>query len=75
MMHSARDVIMQMATDSIIWHALPIVLRIYLWLDDLDSVLVVYFIATVVRAELIAKKKKKGCVGSHLHHCHPYLKV
>ena len=45
--------------DSNIWHVLPRVLRIYLWLDDLDSVFVAYFLAEVVHVKLIVQKKKK----------------
>ena len=68
--------------DSIIWHVLPRVLHIYLWLDDLDALFVAHFIAKVARAKLIVKKqrnkqktKKKAYVGSHLHHYYHYLKV
>ena len=44
--------------DSIMWHVLSRVLRIYLWLDDLDALFVAHFIAEVVRAKLIVQKKK-----------------
>ena len=43
--------------DSIIWHVLPRVFRIYLWLDDLDALFVAHFIAKVARAKLIVKKQ------------------
>ena len=72
--------------DSIIWHVLSRVLRIYLWLVDLDALFVAHFIAKVVRAKLIVKenknkkqtnkqKAKKGYVGSHQHYYYHYLKV
>lgn len=55
--------------------------RMYLWLDDLDALLVAHFKAKVVRAKLIVTKQtnkqktKKGYVGSHLHHYYHYIKV
>ena len=36
--------------DSIIWHVLPRVLHIDLWLDDLDALFVAHYIAKVARA-------------------------
>ena len=72
--------------DSIIWHVLSRVLRIYLWLVDLDALFVAHFIAKVVRTKLIVKenknkkhtnkqKAKKGYVGSRQHYYYHYLKV
>ena len=41
------------------WPVLLSVPRIYLWVDDLDTLLVVDFTARVVPAKLIIKKKKE----------------